>query len=492
LSAITQPRVTRTPGEPKTDEIFDPTAPIAVKLYANNVQSVLVPSGQRWFKLITGPDIPPDKQHQVELQLQENTRTFFKHLDQSNFAFAINESFQDMTISTGVLLMNQGTADNPFRFQSGPMRNMAFEEGADQELENFWQRWEIPARQILRLWPNAELPESLRTKVTDSPNEIVRLIEGTIFYPDNAEDKQVFYYVQHEDTKADIVKEFKNYRPWMGFRLDVSPGEIIGRGPVLTLLPAIKSLNKISEFELKAAKWRSHPPFVADATSVVNAYNMVIEPGSIIPVNASLGGGLPIQPLQYGGDPRFDQMKSEEFRSMIRQVLFSEPLSPNPTPVQSATEVSIRQQNWIRQSGTAFGRIRRGLLGPIVIGGMQILTNLGLIKPVKIDGKEVVIEYQSPLLDIQSQDDVKRAQEWIQELQLVFGPKEALLAMNIEEYPPWLAEKTNVDERIVKDNEQIRSSIRDFAQQMQQSQQGPPQPGVADIPQVQPFAPAQQ
>lgn len=483
-------RIVQTEGESKTDDVYDSTAIIATDLYANNVQSILMPPGQNWFGLDAGEEIPSAERERKQAELQDATKLFFKHLNQSNFNFAINQSLRDMAISTGVLLMNQGTQDDPFKFMSAPLKNVSFEEGADQRLENFWQRWVIPGRQIKRIWPKATLSERFEKRIKDKPNDLVTLIQGTIVYPEQPEGLQIYSYVQEADTKEDILQENTNFNPWMGFRVDKAPEEIVGRGPVMMLLPEISSLNKMTEFELKAYKFRAFPPYLADTTSIVNAYNMVIEPGSIIPIKTSIGTRPAIQALEMGGDPRFGELKIEEKRKLIREILFAQPLQPDPTPGQSATEVAIREQHWIRQNTTGMGRIQRELLQNIVTNGFQILSNLGLMKPIKVDGKEATLKYESPLLDIQSQDEIRRAQQWLQGLQLVFGPQAPILVTNIEKYPAWSAEKMKVDHEIVKSTAEIEEKLKQQSQEaLKQAAQGLAEQagGVEPIPQTQPF-----
>lgn len=483
------------PGRSKSDEVFDTTGVMGVQVFANNMQTMLMPPFRQWAKLIPGEEIPEGQKATVERQLQEITNILFKFIDQSNFAQAINEALQDFSVGTGVLIVNEGTAQKPFEFLSIPISHVAFEAGERNQLENFWRRVEIPARQIRRLWPKAQLTTSLENAEQRSPNVKVVLIEGTIFYPENKEGSQYFYYVQEESAKTDIFSEFRAFSPWIGFRYSVAPGEIVGRGPVLTALPTIRVLNKMVEYILRSAKLRAFPIYMADNTSQINPYNMVLEPGSIISVNLSSGAG--IQPLPVAGDPQFAALQINELQAMVRQILFADPLPPTPVPNQTATEVSIRTQTWVRQSAASFGRFTVEGADPLIKILLSILTKKGLIPEIKVDGKAVSIQYESPLLDIQSQQDVQRAQEWLQSLQVTYG-QFAVLALEAARYPEWLAEKMGVDLKLVQSPTAIASSFQslqaDIRQQLQAQQQPQAQPptGVpaaapAEAPPIPPF-----
>lgn len=479
------------PGRVKADEIFDSTGLLGVVSFANNMQTILMPPFRRWAKLIPGEDIPADQRQEVEQQLQEINNTLFRFIDQSNFAQAINESLQDLAVGTGVLIINEGTNQQPFDFLSIPISHVAFEAGAKNQLENFWRRIEVPGRQIQRLWPTAKLPSRLSHSVQNSPHVKISLIEGTIFYPNNREGDQYYYYVQEESTKEDIVSSFKPFSPWIGFRFGVSPGEIVGRGPVLTALPTIRVLNKMVEYMIRAAKFRAYPAYMAQSTSVVNPYNMVVEPGSIIPVDTSMGTA--IQPIPVGGDPQFAALQINELQAMVRQILLADPLPPNPTPNQTATEISIRQQTWVRQSGATFGRLTVELLDPIIKKCLIILSRKGLIPDVKVDGKEISIQYESPLLDIQSQEDVQRAQQWLQNMQITYG-QFSVLALKATRYPSWSAEKMGVDLELVQSPGEVESAFKtlqeDIKSQLQpkaEAAPGVPSAAPAEAPPIPPF-----
>lgn len=490
---------TVTIGERKVNDLFDSTGILGTQSFANNLQSILMPPFRRWAKLIPGEEVRENERQNVEKALQAINDTLFRFLDQSNFALSINESLQELAIGTGILIFNEGPREDPFKFTSIPISRVAFEEGADNQLENFWRRLEIPVRQIQRLWPQATLTPSLKRQLDSAPDTTVEIVEGTILYPENDEDSRYYYYISDSTTKTDLFSEFRDFTPWIGFRFSKAPGEIVGRGPVLTALPDMRTVNKMREYVLRSAKFQAFPAYLAASTSVLNPYNLVIEPGSIIPVEAQFSGSNPITPLPTSGNVQIAFTEIQALQSTIREILFADPLPPSQTPIQSATEVSIRQQNWIRKSGSSFGRLTVELLAPIIKTALIILRKKGLIGDVKVDGKRISIQYESPLLDLQSQEDVQRAQEWLQIMQSTYG-QFAILAFNPAEFPSWAAEKMNVDLKLVKDPSQIgedfnalQKRIEDQlqAQQQQAPQQQVPTPTPGVSPTVAPFTPSQ-
>jgi hypothetical protein len=482
---------TVSPGNSKFNDIFDSTAVLGVNAFANNIQSILMPPFRRWAKLVPGSAIQENNKEAVQLQLQEINHIFFKYLDQSNFAQSINESLQDLAIGTGILLFNEGPRENPFQFTSIPMSRVAFEEGAHNELENFWRWTQVPLRQIKRLWPMAQLTPTLEKQLANSPDMTIEIIEGTILYPENSDNSKYFYYVMESHTKTDLYTEFREFSPWIGFRFSKAPGEIVGRGPVLTALPDIRTVNKMREFMLRSAKLQAFPVYLAASTSVINPFNLNIEPGAIIPIEPQFVGSNPISPLPTSGNVQIGLTEIQALQASIREILFANPLPPMSSPTQTATEISIRQQNWIRESGASFGRLTVELLEPIMKTGLTILRKKGLIQDIKIDGKEIALQYESPLLEIQSQEDVQRAQQWLQLMQSLYG-QAAILAFKPEEFPYWAAEKMNVDLKLLPSSDVISNVLNELQERVKAQVEGPqapqvPTPTPGELPTVSPF-----
>jgi len=468
-----------TTGSDRMQTVFDATAIEGTQNFASNLQYLLMPPFQRWMEFVPGPQwqlYARNKnisEQQLKQALQFTSETFFRYLDQSNFALAANEALQDMAISLGVILINEGPPDNPLIFQSIPIDQIAVEEGATGTLENYWHDLEVPARRILEMWPDAQLTQDLQTTINNAPDTLIKLVQSTVKYGDQDDNNPTPYYycVSECAQQTEIVKRFMKYSPWIGFRFSRSPGEILGRGPVLTALPFIRVLNKMSEFELKAAKFQAFPILMAASAGIFNPYTTLFEPGSVIPIEPAYLNNPPIQKLDMGGNPQFAQLSIQSLQNQVKDIMFADPLMPpGQGPSQTATEVSIRQQNWLRKNAASFGRLTIELLDPVIDKVLMILNNKGLMPPLTIDNKRITIKYQSPLIDLQDQQDVQQFLGWAQNLQSLYGPY-AVLAINAPQVPEWLAEKMKVNLTLVQNQSQILAAFNEMIQRFQQSQQ---------------------
>ena len=142
------------PGQRKGEYVFDSTAIDAGSKFVSNLQSSLVPPMREWIGLKAGTSTKGDKG--VEEALAEITKIMFSSLRNSNFDTQVSESFADLLIGTGALLVQKGTEEVPFRFINVPLSQLFLEEGVDGRPDSAWREWKLPARNIEKTWEDAK------------------------------------------------------------------------------------------------------------------------------------------------------------------------------------------------------------------------------------------------------------------------------------------------------------------------------------------------
>ena len=133
-------------------------------------------------------------------------------------------------------------------------------------------------------------------------------------------------------------------------------------------------------------------------------------PGSIIPKAVGSAG---LTPLQAPG--RFDvsQLVLDDLRARIRHTLLVDRLGPVSGPRMTATEVLERGGEMTRLLGATYGRLQAELLTPLVTRAVAILRRRGEIPDLRVDGREVELQYKSPLARIQARQDVRETLLWL-------------------------------------------------------------------------------
>ena len=474
------------PGQDKSDGqiVFDSTAQDASYRFASNLQSSLVPPMKKWIELAPGTAVKGDQN--IKETLDGITDVLFSSLSNSNFDTQISESFLDLSVGTGAILVFKGTKDSPFMFVNVPLSQLYLEEGANGRIDTAFRKFKLSARSVEKQWEDAKISDDLRDKIERNPDEQLCFIESTI--PGKIEgivdDKRVMvdgfhYCVVEQETKEKIVHREMRTSPWIIFRWSNLPGEIYGRGPVLTALPDIKTLNETKRLLLQNASIATLGMYTYADDGVLNPENIMLEGGAIIPVTSNPGAiqGPTLSPLQTAGNPDLSQIIIQDLQTSINKIMFGDPLGDVNLPVKTATEISLRQQELSKRIGAAYGKLQYELITPLVKRLLDILDELGLIDlgGFIIDGSVISIKAVSPLAQAQDEEDIIRHMRFAESIIGLFGPEIGAGLVKPDEFAKLLADKMNIASGIMPSQEEIDAAKQAMAQQAQAQAMMPPQ-----------------
>lgn len=456
------------PGQKKNLEVYDSTAVVATQKYANRMQQQVVPPWKSWMRLEPGSDIPEEMKEEAQGLLDEATDVIFDHINHSNFSTQIHESFMDLAISTGAIICEEGDGiQSMLNFRSVSLSEIYPEHTSRGRVENVFRELKIPVRDIKHVYPKAVLPAQLERLLKDKPEEEVTLIEAVIYEEDEGEYET---YVCHEPTKEIMLEEYNDSSPWIVFRESVTPGETLGRGRIMQLLPDIKTLNKIVEFNLRAAAMAISGVYTAVDDGVLNPYTVKIQPNAIIPVGSNDTRNPSLMPVTPSSNFSLAQLEIQNYRQIINEFMFAQPFgSIQETPVRTATEMGIRNQDLIQTSLSSFGRTQSELLEPLIKRIVDILVKNGKLPPLRVDGKEVTIKFTSPMAKIQDLEELQNFQMYMQSMAML-PPDYIEGSIKLDEIPRWTAEKMGIPQMLIK-NKAEQAQMAQAVQQQQLQQQ---------------------
>lgn len=453
------------------DVVFDSTAQDALAKFVSNIQSRLVPPMKTFVKLQVGPGVDPTAKEQAAAALENITTLMFTHLQNSNFDIQIAESFNDLALGTGALLLQAGTKAKPFNFVSVPLSQLWLEEAYDGKVGAAFRKYTLAYRAIEQTWPDAKISEEMRQKITASPDEKLELIEMTI--PEKVRIRQrdengrfqwvvvdgFRYTVVDPNSKERLVKRLQRSSPWIIFRWSILPGEVYGRGPLLLALADIKTLNKAKELTLKNGAMAIAGAWTVRDDGVVNVNTMKIYPGAKIPVESNADGGMlgpSIRRLDMAGDFDVSTLIIKELQNAVRSILFSDPMGPIDLPVKSATEVSLRQQELASRIGSSFGRLQYELLAPLVNRMLHILEELELVdlQNYRVDGNVIAIRHVSPLAMSQDEETLMSMLRYAEFMSKTFGPQAALTLIKPQQFGSKVGELLHVPADMIPSEEE--------------------------------------
>ena len=471
------------PGQNRNRQLYDSTLQEATYTAANTTVALLFPSWTRWANLSPGSQIPkehPDFETITE-GLQKATETFFEFLNHSNFSTVINEVALDLMIGTAGLTFEEGDNSKPFKFTSIPLSAIEIEEGPDGAVETDFMLRKICARNLIRTYPGMELFDlsaELNEKIKTKPDEEIEIVQGEIYCPENKH----YYGVAIDVAGKSIIWRY-DYGlscPSIIARATKSAGETYGRGRVLLALSDARTLDKMQEFILRQAAIQLAPPMTGVSDGVLNPYTAVLAPNTILPVASNDNGNPSLRVLEVGGGNfNISQELVNSLRERVRRTMIGP--EPSEGAVKSASEIHVTDRNRLWAMNGEMSRIQAELLAKIVARGVFILQRKGLIPRFRIDGREVIVQYNSPFTKSQSSEDVLALENTLQIASLA-GAEIMNAGLKTEDMPAYIARKNGVAEALIRsasERKALMDKIQQVAQsQLQQPQGQPPQQGA--------------
>lgn len=422
------------PGGDVADKLFDGTAPDAVDQLAASLLAHLAPPWSRWVGLVPGAELDDAEAEQIAPKLETISQTLQTHFDRSNFTVEFHQCLLDLvTAGTACLMLEENApgAGSALRFTAVPVFDVVFQDSAQGALDGTLRRLELTPRELAKRYPDAPPFDAELAKAAGGDAPRIGVVEAVV--PDG----RGFAYMAVAEAEPGVSAEAQvlargrfETSPFINFRWLKAPGEIYGRSPVMKALPDIKTANKVVELILKNASISVTGIWMADDDGVLNPANITLVPGAIIPKAVGSKG---LQPLQSPGQVDLSNIVLESLRARIRSALLVEKLGAVGGPVMSATEVLERSADVARILGATYGRLQTELLSPLMERAMAILRRRGEIPPVYIDGRQIDIDYRSPLARNQAREDAANAVAWfailremgVDALAIVDGPRAA-------------------------------------------------------------------
>lgn len=453
------------PGQQRDSRIMDGTPEDAMNEGANAVKSAITPDLREWAILKPGFELPEEVRENKEIleQLQDITVLLFSHINQSNFSVTIGEAYKDWLIGTGAIEIRENTDPDAaiLSYHAMNQQFIAYEEGAFGNVENEYKNRRVSARNAENTYPGGDFSAMIRNAMKDSPTSEFDFQEGYI------KTRQGYFLIVIESSTDQVVwSEFQGRtNPIAVFRYAVMADEIRGRGPALSALPDSRTLNKIQEFSLKKAALELAGMYTSVDDGVFNVNTMVITPGGVIPVSSNDRGNPSLQRLDTGSDLQLTLFEVGRITQAIRKALFNDLRDPQG-PVRSATEVFIESQALAKKIGSAFGRIQTEGLVPILNRSLEILQRRGIVPNLIIDGRQIIVQFTSPLAKAQDAEDLLSVQNAIALSFEIAGEENTTIGFHLDKVPEFIANKTGMDVGLVRsegEREQMKQDLVNLA-----------------------------
>ncbi len=424
-------------GGRRDAEIFDGTAVRAVKWKRAKLHGDLFPPFRHWTHFLPDcldpNDMDPAEARDWSTFAEDAERKFHKAIDRSNFHLEVPLALGDAMVSTGALLIQEGTPDDPLRFEAVPISQVVPEESPDGTIRTVFREFDVPGRDILERWPDAKIPTDLKQRAKDDPDGAVPMIEATVWEPETRDYDYAVFELRGETR---LVKRRYQTSPWVVFRMDKATGETMGRGPILDARADIATANKTKELILKNASIAVTGIWQAEDDGVLNPANIKLVPGAIIPKAAGSEG---LRPLEAPGKFDVSQLLLQDLQQGIEAAIKGPSLPPVDAGTRTAFELGERRADQMAVDVPMSLRLLSELDFPLVTRCLAILMSPSIagsayaIAPFDVGERKVHPVPVSPLIRYQ---DISDAEERNQALMLAMqvDPETTMKLVDRERY----------------------------------------------------------
>ncbi|WP_417513741.1 portal protein [Minwuia sp.] len=395
-------------GARRDREIFDNTAVQAVQWKKSKLHGLLFPPFRPWmdFDAAEVAGLDQEEMEAFEAYAVEVRERFHAAIEMSNFHIEVDPALGDALISTGALMVHEGSFSQPLRFEAIPARELIPEESADGMLSSVFRQRRMTARRIQETWPDAELMPDQERMAQEGSDIEIELIEAVLAeQPGGPAHYEVWCCDQPgSEGESRIVERDYAASPLIAFRMDKAPGEWMGRGPVLNVLGDIKTANKVVELILKNASIAVTGIWQAEDDGVLNPANIRLVPGAIIPKAVGSAG---LTPLEAPGKFDVSQIILSRLQETIRRGIMGPELPPAQDGVRTAFEIGVRQQEFAAVELPMSLRLLTELDYPLARRVLAILSSPAMvgspyhIEPFTTDGRQIRPRPTSPLVRMQ-------------------------------------------------------------------------------------------
>lgn len=411
-----------TPGQKRTQKMFDGTAALAAQRYQAIIESMVVPRSQIWHYLrpmvMTNVDLSEDRDTMLWMEAQNKKLFAYRYGPRANFSSQKSESFMSLGVfGSGIVYIGKGSVrkGTPLYYKSVPLSEIYLDEGENGRIEEAMRVIKKKLRLIAEEFGTDGWSDNLKECLTkDGDKEFTVLhwvFPNTQYAPmrlDRHGKRFSSIYVLEEE-KVVLAEGGYSTFPYAVCRGSTAANEVYGRSPAMLALPNIKMLGEMIKTTVKNAQRMADPSLLLYEDGALTEVNTL--PGGLNFGGLDAQGNQLVKPLQTGADMSVAQNMIQEERRFINDVFLVtlfQILVENPQ--MTATEVLEKAQEKGALLSPTMGRIQEEDLGTQIEREMSILGEFGLLDPLPealaATGGSYTVQHDSPLTRAQSAEEV--------------------------------------------------------------------------------------
>lgn len=398
------------PGQKKNEFIFDSTPVIALERFTAIITSLLTPENAMWHRLIPTDDYLAENR-EVRLWFEKANKVLWnqRRRPAANFMGQNIQTYESLgAFGTGLMFIDENRIQSGLRYRSLPLGSTFICENHQGQVDTVYRQYKADYTKLRDRFPEDMIPDEVKRQSEDSKN---RPKEYTVIHcvrPNREYDPyRLDSFYGRPFMSAYILKETKTVLELSGYRsfpipcgrYRQVPGEVYGRSPAMSALPATKTLNEEKKTILKQGHRTVDPVLLAHDDGVIDGFSMrpgALNFGGVNEDGRALIHTLPVGNVAIGKDMMDDERAiiNDAFLVNLFQIL-------TENPRMTATEVIERTREKGILLAPTIGRQQSEYLGPMVEREVDILMDQGLLPPMpqillEAEG-EYRVEYDNPM-----------------------------------------------------------------------------------------------
>ena len=478
----------RTPGEKRSEKIFDSTAQRALPRFAAAMDSMLTPATQQWHGLRTG--IPELDDNVTVQRWCDNLRDILfrqRYAPTANFASQAFECYMSLgAFGTSALFIDE-IPGVTLRYRAIALSELVIDLDHTGRVDTVYRCFQLTARQAMQIpgW-ESKLPRGIKSAAESRGNDMFEFVHcvkpNGDYKAGRAGPQGMRYQSRYVSREGQILLEDSGYRsmPYAVGRYVTGPREIYGRSPAMEALADIKSLQEMEKTMLRMAHRMVDPPLILAEEGALNAFS--VRPNALNYGYLREDGTPLVQPIQSGGNLPIGIEMSDQKRKAVNDsflVTLFQILVESPR-VMTATEVLQRAQEKGALLGPTMGRQQSEFLGPIIDRELDLLSASNSLPPPPpqlmeyiMAGGEILPKYSGPLARLMRAEEaagILRTIEAILPVAQAGGDMAVLRRINADQAVKVIAEANNVPSKVLRTDEELEAmdAAQAEAAQMQQ------------------------
>jgi hypothetical protein len=474
-----------TPGERRTDKVFESTATLALERFAAFMESLLTPRNQTWHRLRSSIPELNESQAVKEWFDLANSRLFMTRNDPAaRYYSQKHEGYKSLGAFGNDTLFVDARSGGGIRYKHCHLGHTWIEQNHEGVVDTVYYGYELTAHQAVQKWGPAA-PDSAHRAMEADPlrkAQYVHVVKPRKNYDPQRVDVEGMGFeslVVNVEEMQVVERGGYHEQPYLFSRFTVNPAEVYGRGPAELILPDIEMLQEQEKTLQRSGHKAADPPLLLQSDGPLGRgqKRVSLKPGGLTYGGLDMNGRPAVVPLQTGANLPITLEMMQAKRQSIEGSFFVDLfLSLVDNREMTATEVMERAKEKGQLLTPTTGRQEAEMLGPQIDREIKMLMRAGMMPPLPqelAEAPDFEIIYDNEAARLQRSEDalaIERTAGWAIQAAANGGDPTLL------EIPDWhamfreIAEINGVDAKLLKDKDTVQQAIAAQAEQANQQQ----------------------